>query len=506
LAQAPPPSGTQQREPPALTQGILDKTLAFAEHQVAKAARRLPDDAEPVFTLTDGRGGLWIKAQTTDWRAGFFDGLEWLMFETFGNDANDWLDKAKERMAAFADEVARPQSHDVGFKTLATYGNGYRLTNNPAYIEKIFAGADTLAARFLPEYGVTRSWDDTNGDVRVIVDNMMNLEVLFLAASLTPSAADRDRWLGIAISHANKTVQNQVRTSDDPRIDGGTCHVYFYNLSTCRTRQGLNDSSTWARGQAWAMHGFTTSYEFARHYPQYQKDATLFLSTAARVADNYLRRLAQPQNGDSVPLHDFDAPAGYPKDSSAAAIAASALLELSILPALPADKREVFKRAAERTLLDLSDETRPNAYRETAAESDSTRETILLRATTKYKGPGNIVNTDVEKGLVYADYYFVEALLRYRDMYGDAPRAPTFLDARAGGPGVMLSWRSTRGAQFYRVRRTMESGRPFAVIATTDRPFYLDVQGLPPSRPRYVVTAVNQVGKESPASAEVDTL
>jgi unsaturated chondroitin disaccharide hydrolase len=344
--------------PAALTNAAIDETLGFAAQQVAKAEKRLAPDAHPRFTAADFAGGPWVTAARTDWRSGFFGGLEWLMFEKFetqGSDGPDWRALAEERTADFADEVSRPQTHDIGFKTLTTYGNGYRLTHRAEYLPKIFAGANTLAARFLPAHGVTQSWgnDVGSGDLRVIIDNMMNLELFFLAAELTTDAADRERWLRLGFSHARTTERNQVRHSADPLIDGSTCHVFFYNLGVCRAHQGLADGSTWARGQAWAMHGFTTSYEHARRYPSYAADAALFLATAQRTADLYLRRLAEPKHGDWVPLHDFDAPAGNPKDSSAAAVAASALLELSRLPAVASDKRTRYRLAAEHMLEDL---------------------------------------------------------------------------------------------------------------------------------------------------------
>jgi unsaturated chondroitin disaccharide hydrolase len=333
------------------------------------------------------------------------------------------------------------------------------------------------------------------GDLRVIIDNMMNIEVFFLAAELAPESPDRDRWLGMAVSHARTTARNHVRP------DGSTCHVYFYNLGVCRTHQGLADGSTWARGQAWAMHGFTTSYEHARKYPQYRAEAELFLETAQRTADLYLRRLAEPKHGDWIPLHDFDSPAGAPKDSSAAAVAASALLELSRLPAVPAAKRADYRRAAEAMLLDLSRGGGARPYRETAAPTDLTRETILLRATTTYRGPGHASNVDVERGLVYADYYFVEALLRWKDLYGPAPKAPAFLTAAAGPTGIVLSWKPTRGAASYTVERRAAGGGYVRVQAVAEPP-YVDASAPRGAAVDYVVTATNLAAVESGPSNE----
>jgi unsaturated chondroitin disaccharide hydrolase len=488
----------------ALVATDVDGDLGFAQQQILKAENRLADTAHPRVTPTDGRGGQWTTAARTDWRSGFFNGSEWLLLENYGTNSNSWLSKAQSRMADFSSEVSRAQTHDVGFKTILTYGNGYRLTNTAAYRDKIFAGANTLAARFLPQYGVTRSWDDTNGDVRVIVDNMMNLEVLFMAAALTSNTADRDRWLNIAVSHAKKTEQNQVRDSADPNVDGSTCHVYFYNLGLCRTKQGLSDSSTWARGQTWVMYGFTMAYQYARNYAQYAADADLFLATAQRTSDLYLRRLAEPKHGgDWVPLHDFDAPAGYPKDSSAAAVAASALLELSRIPAVPPAKREEYQLAAERTLESLRDSTRTKPYRETATATDTSRESILLRATTTYKGPGDSANTDVEKSLSYADFYFLEALLRWKDMYGGSPRKPDFLSASVNPAGVTLAWRSTRGAALYNVKRATSASGAYTTLGQVADPGYFDTTAVAGTPYWYAVSATNQVGVETPNSNQV---
>lgn len=487
----------------ALTTSDIDSNLTFAQQQVLKAENRLGNSAHPRYTPTDFTGGQWSTSDRTDWRSGFFNGTEWLLFENFGANSNNWQSKADARTRDFASETTRPQTHDVGFKTLTTYGNAFRLTNLEEFRPKIFEGANTLAARYLPQYGVTRSWDDTNGDVRVIVDNMMNLEVFFLAAELTTNSADRDGWLSKAISHAKKTEQNQIRDSADPNIDGSTCHVYFYNLNVCRTHQGLSDTSTWVRGQAWVMYGFTMAYQYARKYPQYAAYATLFLATAQRTTDLYLRRLAELKHGDKVPLHDFDAPAGNPKDSSAAAIAASAMLELSRIPAVSAGKRAEYKLAAEQTLDILRLTTGTQPYRTSSTASDTSKETILLRATTTYRGAGNSANRDVERGLSYADYYFVEALLRHKDMYGTAPKAPGFLAASAAPGGVTLTWKATRGAASYTIKRGTASGGPYTALATVNDPGHLDSTAVMGTPYYYVVTATNQVPIESAHSNQV---
>jgi hypothetical protein len=493
---------TVEQTQAALTIADIDGQLTFAQQQLLKAENRLGNTAHPRATGTDFAGGPWTTVNNQDWRSGFFVGSEWLMYENYGSNGNNWQSKADGRTRDFSSEVSRAQTHDIGFKTIMSYGNGFRLTNLEEFRPKIFAGANTLAARYLSQYGITQSWGTTvgSGDIRVIIDNMMNLEVLFLAAELTSNTADRDRWVGMAVSHAKKTEQNQVRDSADPNIDGSTCHVYFYNLNECHTHQGLSDSSTWARGQTWAMYGFTMAYEYTVKYPQYATEAALFLATAQRTSDLYLRRIAEARHGgEMVPLHDFDAPAGNPKDASAAAVAASAFIELSRLPAVPAAKRAEYKLAAERTLDDLRRASGTKPYRETSTASDS-KESVLLRATTTYKGAGNSANADVERGLPYADHYFLEAMLRYKDSYGTAPKAPTFLAASSSNGTVSLTWKATRGADSYTVKRATASGGPYTAVGTATLPKYTDADVTAGSSYFYVVTATNLVPVESGSS------
>ena len=479
----------------------IDTSLAYAAQQIRKAEDRLGVTEQPRYTPADFAGGPWSASDTRDWRSGFFTGCEWLMYEAFGDDGNDWRGTASARTAVFADEVSRPQTHDVGFKTLATYGNGLRLTGRADYRPKIIAGARTLADRFMPEYGVTRSWNDpSGGDVRVIIDNMMNLEVLFLAAELTSSAADRSRWLDIAVRHAVNTEANQVRDSADPTIDGGTCHVYLYNRGECRTHQGLSTDSTWSRGQAWAMYGFTMAYQYARHHARYRREAALFLATAQRAADYYLRRLAEPIHEDSVPLHDFDQPSpSAPKDSSAAAIAAAALIELSRLPAVDAGRSATYKEAAESMLETLVD---PDGSYRTSADAADRDESILVRATSSFTLAGGGVK-DVERGLIYADYYLLEALLRYRDTYGPRPRPPGFLIATRAATGIALAWTATRGAARYTVKRATRRGGPYQVLASSAEPRHVDISAVRGRTYYYVVTATNAAPAESARSNEV---
>lgn len=495
--------GSNEFEAPAgstqpLTIDHVDSNLAFARDQIRRAEGRLAATQHGIYTPTDRQGGDWFSVtvsdtSSADWRSGFFTGCEWLMHEAFPTGTDDWRGLATERTEDFTNQVGViSQTHDVGFKTLTTYGNAFRLTNVAAYREKIFTGANVLAGRYLPEYGITQSWDAlrTNG-VRVIIDNMMNLELLFLAAELTSDTMARDGWLQKAVSHARNTRLHHVRP------DGSTFHVCYYARTPfeCGTHQGLEDWSTWSRGQAWAVYGFTMAYLNARKYSQYTTDAGQFLETATRTADYFLRRLGESRHGDNVPLHDFDAPAGNPKDSSAAAIAAAALVDLSKYAAT-SEARAGYRAGAERILDDLR-----SLYRETVPNSN---ESILLRATTTYRSSSDYEH--FERGLIYADYYFLEALLRYRDSFGPTPKAPTFLAATNAAGAVELSWTGTRGAAGYTVkRRQLPSGAWASLPGPVEQPRYQDTGVTVGQTYEYEVTATNFATPpvESPGSNRV---
>jgi hypothetical protein len=279
--------------------------------------------------------------------------------------------------------------HDLGFMIFGSFGNAFRLCPSDARKEIILQAAETLATRFNPAVGCLKSWDDSRWAYPVIIDNMMNLELLFWAAANGGPARLRE----IAVSHAEKTMSNQFRA------DGGTYHVLGYDPSSGavlvrNTRQGAADESTWARGQSWAIYGFTLTY-------RYTKDAR-FLNAARRAADYFLVRLPP----DGVPYWDFQAPGipDEPRDASAAAIAASALFELSGYGPEPAI-RETYARAARHILGSLFS---PPYL------AEGTNSHAILDHSVGSK-PGNL---EVDVSLIYADYYFLEALARWKAQAG----------------------------------------------------------------------------------------
>ncbi len=368
----------------AASQGLLRlpkpifKAGSFAEQQLAHSAGYLATNQHARSTVGNG---TWNAVSAQDWTSGFFSGCQWLMYERTGTP--QWQMRATQQTLDLAGQELNTGDHDIGFRILTSYGNAYRLTRNPAYKSVMLTAAQSFATRYDTTVGCTRSWDFGPWQYPVIIDNMMNLELLFWGAR---NGGDR-AWHRMARSHALRTLQEHVR------VDGSTYHVVDYDPVTGGvlwkgTHQGYADGSTWARGQAWAIYGFTMTYRYTRE--------AVFLDAAERVADFMLANLP----ADSIPYWDYDAPGipGEPRDTSAAAIAAAGLLELGGFSTSLVDRLR-YKRAAVRILKTLSSPT----Y---LAEGTSS-EGILLQ------GVGHKpANSEVDVSLIYGDYYFLEALSR----------------------------------------------------------------------------------------------
>lgn len=409
----------------------IDPVLGFARQQVQKTEENHPDKAlHPTVTTDPGKGGPWKVQDRTNWRSAFFVGIEWLLHEDSGS--SEPPASAIARTEDFKEEMTRDQDHDVGFKAVMAYGNGYRLTESNDYRARILEGADTMARRYDMEsatsngaptsVGAIRSWDfnlgssTTTWNYPVIADNMMTLEALFLAAKLTSDAGDRSRWMTIAVNHALKTAASHIRP------DGSTYHVVDFNndgtLRKFTTYQGKDVGSTWSRGQAWVIHGMTTAYLSTKDDADHGGHAGELLEAARKTAGYFLANLpraAARSAADRVPYYDFDAASeDAPRDSSAAAIAASALVQLSLIEELPSAERTTYKAQAQAILRQLSD-----SYLAT----DSSDEAILDMGTTAYSETPPALhagNVDVGVGLIYGDYYFVQALVHHKAAYGGA--------------------------------------------------------------------------------------
>ncbi len=330
-------------------------------------------------TIEDGNLKL---VASKDWTSGFFPGELWYLYELTKNEK--WKNEAIKFTSLIEQEKFNGKTHDMGFKIYCSFGNAYRLTKNKYDKEVIIQAAKTLSTRFNPKVGAIRSWDhnDDKWDFPVIIDNMLNLELLFEATKLTGDSS----FYKIAISHANTTMKNHFRP------DYSTYHVIDYNPETGvaehkQTHQGYSDASAWARGQAWAIYGYTMCYRETKD----QK----YLTQAQNVAKFILNNKNMPT--DLIPYWDFDAPKipNEPRDVSAAAVIASALLELS-------------------------------TYTKTSDNYLSKASQILNNLNTYYtfkkgEGKGFILNhstgskpsnSEVDVPLSYADYYYLEALIR----------------------------------------------------------------------------------------------
>src|SRR5262245_14205995 len=208
----------------------------------------------------------------SDWTSGFIAGNYWLLFERTGDAA--WRTAAETWTAALMGQRTRRDTHDVGFGINNTFGAGYRLTQNAAYRTVVLDAATSLASRFNATVGATRSWDFGTWRFPVIIDNMMNLELLFRATALGGDA----RFAQDAVAHALTTRANHFRA------DWSSYHVVDYDPTTGavirkQTNQGLADESAWARGQAWGLYGYTMSYR--------ETQDARFLDQATHIADFY---------------------------------------------------------------------------------------------------------------------------------------------------------------------------------------------------------------------------
>ena len=395
LALAPP---AHAASPSAKT---VRRDLAVARSKLRSSAASQNAIAYPWLTTSSG---AWRTQGPGWWTSGFFPGSLWLTYAQTGDPA--WRARAKRWQAGLKSQKDNTSTHDVGFMLMSSFGNGYAYTGAGSYRRVVQDAARSLASRFNSKVGCTRSLGSKSSPTfTVLIDNMMNLELLFWAAR----HGGDPRWRQMAISHALRTRQEFVRP------DGSTFHVVDFSAATGKvlsrhTMQGASNSSTWSRGQAWALYGFTTAY-------QETHDAR-FLDTAQRTADYFLAHLP----ADKVPYWDFsEAKPGQPRDSSAAAIAASGLLELARVD--PDRTRATgYRTSAGKILGSLSS----SAYLARHGPSRS----ILLH------GTSNKPAGQQDSGLVYGDYYFIEALERYQRPTLRLKLAHHVLRIHASAPGV----------------------------------------------------------------------
>jgi unsaturated chondroitin disaccharide hydrolase len=361
-----------------------------------------------LFPRTTDKEGKLVATNMYDWTPGFFAGSLWYTYEYTKDEslkkaATEWTEKL-EPLKTFTEH------HDLGFMMYCSYGNAYRITKKEAYKDILLQSAKSLSTRFNPVTGTIKSWNtfaSWHGEKKynfpVIIDNMMNLELLFFASKISGDTSFRH----VAVTHALNTMKNQIRP------DFSSYHVVCYDTVSGKvlareTAQGYSDNSTWSRGQAWGIYGFTMAYRETRD-PR-------FLKTAKGMADFYLNSKTLPADG--VPYWDFNAgQPGYTpgvnshakgfglsnRDASAAAITASALFELANYPGTSSKR---YRESAIKILRTLSG---PEYL-----ARENTNGNFLLKHSV-----GSIAHGfEIDSPLVYADYYYLEALKRYADYLG----------------------------------------------------------------------------------------
>ena len=366
---------------PSHHEQLRQDDLAVAESQMDVMVEQAMERQRLPRSVQDGHI-RWVGSG--DWTSGFFPGILWSLYEAT-EDAN-WLESARICTGWLEEQQYNTGTHDIGFMMVCSYGNGYRLTQDPEYKKILLQSAESLSTRFNPKVGCIRSWDffTERWAYPVIIDNMMNLELLFWASE----ASGDPRFREIAISHADTTLKNHYRQ------DMSTWHVINYDPETGevlnrQTQQGYSDRSSWARGQAWGLYGFTMCYRFT------QDDR--YLEHARKIADFILNHPSLPEDG--IPYWDYHAPniPDEPRDASAAAITCSALYELSGF--LGTDGGS-YRRAADRILKSLSSDV--------YLAGPGTNHNFIL----KHSVGSRPENHEVDVPLIYADYYFMQALLR----------------------------------------------------------------------------------------------
>lgn len=375
----------------ALKPEFIKKNLDEAIVQISYLAPHIPEDQMP-RTFEAGKA---INADTQWWTSGFYPGTLLYLYEYSGN--KELLDRAKEKLKILEVEKSNTSTHDLGFMLYCSFGNAMRITGDSSiYKDVLLTGANSLITRYNPITKTIRSWEGWT--YPVIIDNMMNLEFLTQASKIS---GDR-KYYDIAVTHANTTMKNHYRK------DMSCYHVVDYDPKTGgivakKTAQGAFDESAWSRGQAWGLYGYTMMYR--------ETENKEYLKFAEKIAAFLLNHPNMPEDG--VPYWDFNAPNlpesspyaaqyKYNRDASAAAIMASALLELSTFT--KGTKAKQYVRAAEKILTSLSSDV----YKAKVGTNGG----FLLE-----KSVGSIPhNSEIDVPLTYADYYYVEALLRYKTL------------------------------------------------------------------------------------------
>lgn len=363
---------------------IIDEAITHACNQsLILAEKTIKTTNQFPKSLKNGQ----LEMSTSDWWcSGFFPGTLWYLYEDSGNkEIGQYASIITNRLYS---QQYNKDTHDLGFMLYCSYGNAYRLTKKDSCESVLINGAKSLSTRYNSIIGCIQSW---NGDKKwtypVIIDNMMNLEYLMWAYNETKD----DKFKNIAISHANVTLKNHFRS------DYSCYHVVSYSVQTGQvesktTHQGFNNESAWARGQAWALYGYEMMYRETKN--------KAYLNQAIHIAAYILNNKNLP--ADKIPFWDFNAPdiPNALRDASAAAIISSALIELS---------QYVDKKTKVQYLDVAENQIRTLASPQYTAEIGTNSGFILKHSVGFFRE-----NSEVDAPLSYADYYYIEALLRYK--------------------------------------------------------------------------------------------
>ncbi len=368
---------------------FIEHNLEYCKEQALRTVSTITSvDKIPDWINTNGT--RWNYTRRESWTAGFWPGILWYLYDNTRNDTlKTYAELVSDNIIPITKEKIK--SHDIGFITMCSLGNGYRIMKNEAYKDALLCAADSLATLFNPRVGTILSWpgmmERQNWPHNTIIDNMMNLELLFWASKNGGS----HRLYEIACKHADTTMKYQFRK------DYSCYHVTLFDSKTGKfikgiTHQGLNDDSMWARGQAWAIYGFTMAYRETRD--------RRYLDFVQKVAKTYLNRLPK----DMIPYWDFDAVKisdKEPRDASAAAITASALLELSTY--VPNKNLSKYYIAKAKDILKTLSSSKYQARNKNSS--------FLLHSVGHKPN-----NSQVDASIIYADYYYLEALLRLKNI------------------------------------------------------------------------------------------
>ena len=365
-------------------QQIIQQNFKNGAAQYKVMMKELPPDRFPKTYENDS-----LKTSGSDWWcSGFYPGSLLYLYEQTGDTV--LYNEATRVLGLLSKEQYNTHTHDLGFMMYCSFGNALRLQPiNAEYKQILINSAKSLSTRFNPTVGCIKSWDSKPGDFLVIIDNMMNLELLFWATKATGDSS----FYNIAVTHANTTMKNHFRP------DYSSYHVINYNPQTGevqqkKTAQGFADSSAWARGQSWGLYGYTVVYR--------ETGDKKYLDQANNIAHFILTNTHLP--ADKIPYWDYDAPniLNALRDASAAAVMASALIELSGY--VSKDNADNYMTVAKTILQNLSTEH----YK---AAIDTNGGFILKHSV------GNLpAHSEVDVPLTYADYYFLEAMKRYEDL------------------------------------------------------------------------------------------